>query len=240
MRLLNLTLPTPEANLALDEALLNAAEADNSCSGVLRLWESRQPFVAMGRASKVDQEVNHVVCKADNVPILRRCSGGTSVVAGPGCLMYGVILAYEDYPQLRVVEQAHRFVMEQMRSALITLCPDIEFRGTCDLTLGDRKFSGNALRCKRNNLLYHGTVLYDFPLRLIEKWLGSEPPRQPDYRQGRNHDSFVSNLPAEVEQIRQAICDQWKITGLLTEWPVAETESLVRDRYAKAEWHQRT
>ena len=55
MRLLDLTLPTAAENVALDEALLDAAEAASEQGSeepeVLRLWEPTQFFVVVGRSS---------------------------------------------------------------------------------------------------------------------------------------------------------------------------------------------
>lgn len=238
MRFLDLTLPTPEENLALDEALLNSAEADEACSNVLRLWESPQPFVVVGRASKLEQEVNLTACRAANIPVLRRCSGGTAVVAGLGCLMYGVILGYQEFPQLRIVEQAHTFIMQRMRSALATLSSDVQIHGSSDLTLGNHKISGNSLRCKRRHLLYHGTVLYDFPLVKISSWLGN-PPRQPDYRRGRDHRSFLANFPFSPSLIRTAIISEWQATEILDQWPERETAELVDAQYSRDSWNAR-
>ncbi len=69
--------------------------------------------------------------------------------------------------------------------------------GISDLVLGDRKFSGNSLRCKRDHFLYHGTLLYQFPLEQIGELL-KMPARQPNYRQGRPHGEFVMNLPLDA------------------------------------------
>ena len=187
MKLLDLTLPTPEANLAIDEALLN--ESENAALGeagnyanTLRLWESPDTMVVIGRGSRRSVEANVPECERQGVPILRRCSGGTSVLAGPGCLMYAVVLSYEEHPELKSVDVTHQFVMKRMQQALLTLKPDVQFRGSSDLAIGERKISGNSLRCKRRHLLYHGTVLYDFPLEKISTLLGT-PPRMPDYRE---------------------------------------------------------
>jgi len=68
-------------------------------------------------------------------------------------------------------------------------------RGTSDLAVAERKFSGNSSRVKRGHLLYHGTLLYDFPLGLISDCLRT-PPRQPHYRERRSHGEFVNNIPA--------------------------------------------
>ena len=95
MKLLDLTLPSPAENLALDEALLEAAEAGELAGDVLRLWEMPQPAVIVGRSSRLAEEVDAPAVRAAQVPVLRRASGGAAVVVGPGCLMYSVVLRYE-------------------------------------------------------------------------------------------------------------------------------------------------
>ena len=139
---------------------------------------------------------------------MRRASGGAAIVAGPGCLMYAVVLSYADRPALRAVEAAHRFVLDTLACALQPLVGDVRRRGTSDLALGDLKFSGNSLRCRRQALLYHGTLLYDFDLSLIETCL-TMPPRQPEYRHGRSHRQFVTNLPTTASALRTALVGTW-------------------------------
>ena len=72
MYLLDLTLPTPAENVALDEALLEAAEAGD-CPSVLRLWEPRETFVVVGRSSRVAEEVaEFVITGPDDQRVDRR------------------------------------------------------------------------------------------------------------------------------------------------------------------------
>src|SRR5438128_2355942 len=112
MRLCELTLATPAENLALDEALLlNAETAAGEDEGeVLRLWESPQPMVVLGSSSKFGVEANAEGCAKLDVPILRRASGGAAILAGPGCLMYAVVLSCRQRPALRSVDAAHHYV----------------------------------------------------------------------------------------------------------------------------------
>jgi lipoate-protein ligase A len=234
MRYLDLTLPTPAENLALDEALLDEAEAAREPVETLRFWESADPAVIIGRSSKIPQEVQIENCRRDRVPILRRASGGAAVVIGPGCLMYALVLSFSRRPALRAVDEAHRFVLGTLVSALKALAPEVRCRGISDLVLGDRKFSGNSLRLKRENLLYHGTILYDFSLESIDRYLAM-PPRQPDYRNGRPHGQFVANLPVPAPAIREAIRTAWSATDPCTPWPRARTEQFAAERYANAE-----
>ena len=238
MKLLDLTLDSLEENLALDEALLEQAEAGQSDDDVLRLWESRQTAVIIGRSSRIQDEVDVAACTKDSIPILRRCSGGTSVVIGPGCLMYGVVLSYRRNPALRMVDVAHKYVLGKVTEAVNQVVPSAVFQGTSDLTLDNRKFSGNSLRCKRDHLLYHGTVLCDFAVELIGRWL-KLPPRQPDYRHERSHEEFVTNIGLNATQLRQALADQWQASDVLAAWPKSLTAELAEQRYSQAAWHHR-
>jgi lipoate-protein ligase A len=233
--LLNHTCPTPEENLALDEALLDVAERSGEPREVLRLWEAPRPLAVVGRSSRVAAEINEAACRARDVPILRRSSGGAAVIAGPGCLMYALVLSYRLRPAMRLLDAAHRTVMETMVAALRPLVPAVEWQGTCDLTIGGRKFSGNSMRCRREHLLYHGTLLYDFPLELIGECLGT-PPRQPEYRDHRPHTAFVTNVPVSAERLGAALIDAWQAVAPYGPLPTDLVQELVEQKYSRAEW----
>jgi lipoate---protein ligase len=236
MHLLELTLGTPEENLALDEALLEAAEDAGHPRETLRIWESPVPMVVVGRSSQVSLEVNLPFCREQGIPVLRRSSGGAAIVAAPGCLMYAVTLSYELRPALRSLDQAHRFVLETILATLRPLAPGAMRQGTSDLTLGGSKFSGNSMRCKRRNFLYHGTLLYDFRLPLIEQCLAM-PPRQPAYRDGRAHRAFVTNLPATAGVLRAALVEAWNAREIDPDWPRQQVRELVAKRYGQRDWN---
>jgi lipoate---protein ligase len=236
MQALELTLSSAAENLALDEALLEEAEAAQSPDETLRLWEPRAPMVVVGRSSRIDVEVHVDACRELGIPVLRRPSGGASIVAGPGCLMVSLVLSYRLRPYLRVLSAAHQFILDTMLAALAPLTPGVRRCGTSDLALGDLKFSGNSARSRREHLLYHGTLLYDFPLDLIDRCLAM-PPRMPDYRDGRPHERFVTNLPLTAATIRQALLAAWEVRQDRAEWPRQRTAGLVAEKYSRAEWN---
>jgi lipoate-protein ligase A len=246
MRLIDVTLPSPEENLALDEGLLDEAEDRHAPCESLRLWEPSSPMVVVGRSSRVEIEVRETQCRELHIPILRRSSGGAAIVTGPGCLMYTVVLSLEMRPALRAIDFAHRFVLETIVTALSRHGLRVAHRGTSDLVLGDlvlgdlalgdRKFSGNSLRVRREHLLYHGTLLYDFPLELITACLES-PPRQPDYRSGRPHEAFVTNVPLPGGELRRLLTDAWQIDAVAGDWPAERVADLVETKYSRREWN---
>jgi lipoate-protein ligase A len=137
-----------------------------------------------------------------------------------------------------MLDTAHRFVLSTLEKGLLPLNPNVRFCGTSDLAIADRKFSGNSLRCKRNHLLYHGTLLYDFPLALIERYL-AHPPRQPAYRRGRSHRDFVTNFPARVEDLKAAVAAAWQTRETALSWPTAETARLCQQQYEQDGWNFR-
>ena len=151
--------------------------------------------------------------------------------------MYALVLSYELRPALRAVDEAHRFVMSTIASALEPLVPEVSSRGISDLAIGRLKFSGNSLRCKRENVLYHGTLLYDFPLQLIGDCLAM-PPRMPDYRENRPHERFVANIPLEPATIRRAIKDAFAAAEPCNDWPCDATARLAEEKYSRAEWNE--
>ena len=237
MKLIEQTFVEPAENIAFDEALLlDAAIMDGQNSfGFLRVWEPSQILVIVGRGSAVAQEVDLVRCEKDGVPIFRRSSGGAAIVTGPGCLMYAVVLSYEQYPALRAIDEAHRFVLSKMATAINKIAPGIEYRGISDLAVAGKKVSGNALRCARNHLLYHGTLLYDMPLEDIGHYLHT-PPRQPPYRKGRTHADFVANISISREALQAAVVSAWQITGSCAQWSSERTRQLVAEKYACKNW----
>ena len=236
MRLLDLTLPTPQENLALDEALLEAAEQNGSPDETLRFWESAQPIVVVGRSSRIAAEVQTEACQNHGVPIFRRISGGSAIVAGPGCLMYALVLSYERRPQFRSLDAAHREVLGALCGALAAASANVQRQGTSDLAIGSMKFSGNSVRCRRRHLLYHGTLLYDFSLPLVQQCL-TQPPREPNYRQKRSHEQFLTNIPATAAALRRALQTAWQAAEIRTVWPAELMASLARDKYADPSWN---
>ena len=229
---------TSPRQLALDEALLLAAQAGGG--EAFRTWEFCRPTLVLGRSSKVAEEVNRGHCDDHGIDVLRRCSGGASVVAGPGCLMYSVVLSLNANPELRKIDLAHRYVMGRVSAAVRRQQPEIVLQGTCDLTWRDRKFSGNSLRIARDHLLYHGTILYSADLRMIADCLG-HAPRQPDYRAGRHHADFITNVPIDAKICRDDLAIEF---GAATaSGPNADVlhrmTELLANRYDNPLWHHR-
>ena len=237
MKLLDLTLPSPAENLACDEALLDTAEA-GAGDEVLRFWESRESFVVVGYANKVSAEVNVAACETHGIPILRRCSGGGTVVQGPGCLNYTLVLRITADGPFHNIGSANRFIMERNRTAIESLFRtfNLSIRGHTDLAIGGRKFSGNSQRRRKHFLLFHGTFLLNFDLAFISELLPM-PSKQPDYREHRTHDRFLTNLNVSADKVKVAMRQAWQAEEPLKNPPMEKITALTRDKYSTREWN---
>jgi lipoate-protein ligase A len=234
MKFLDLTLPTATENVALDEALLLHAEEQEG-DEILRFWESSSLAVVLGAGCRLADDVDEAACRADGVPILRRSSGGGTVLLGCGCLCFSLVLAYERDAALREVRSSYRCILERIAQALGPLQPGVKPSGVSDLAIGTRKFSGNAQQRKRRFLLHHGTLLYDFEIGRVVQYL-RPPPRQPEYRGGRSHDAFLINLSLHADELRRRLRDAWSAKIPSLAWPRELTQRLVEEKYRCPSW----
>ena len=236
MRLHDLTLPTPEENLAYDEALLACCD-DVDQEDVLRFWQPSRYFIALGYGNRVSTEVNVEFCQRNTIPILRRCTGGGTVLQGPGCLNYALILRYEGQQKLQGIHATNEFILRRHQEVLSSLIgAPVEKQGHTDLAVGGLKFSGNAQRRGRRFLLFHGAFLLHMDLELLERTL-LMPSRQPEYRLNRSHRDFLMNLKVPESAIKSALRQAWKAEPASAEVPYARLESLVREKYASEQWN---
>ena len=235
MKYIDITFPTPLENLACDEALLNMCESGYDHE-LLRFWESPEYFVVLGYSGRIAAEVHTQYCKHNNVPILRRYSGGGTVVQGPGCVNFALILDIERSSHLHTITETNLFVMNRHKEALAPLIrSNIEIQGFSDLAIGSRKFSGNAQRRRQHWVLFHGTILLDFDISLVQRIL-PVPAKQPPYRKNRTHLGFLTNVNVSRAKLKEAIGNAWDATDELEDCPSGEIDRLVRTRYSSAEW----
>ncbi|HZT21732.1 MAG TPA: lipoate--protein ligase family protein [Verrucomicrobiae bacterium] len=245
MNFLDLTLPSPAENLAGDEALLDWAEAGEG-GPTLRFWESPEPFVVVGYANRVAAEVNVAACAARKIPVLRRCSGGGTVVQGPGCLNYALILPISPDGPFHNITQTNQFIMQRNGQAIEAAlraagrlpdgAPAVVVRGYTDLAWGNKKFSGNSQRRHKKFLLFHGAFLLRFDLELIAELLPM-PSRQPAYRENRSHREFLRNLDLPPETVKAALRQVWNARTSLLRPPWERIAALTREKYSLREWN---
>jgi lipoate-protein ligase A len=237
MKYCDLTFPTPEENLACDEALLELGDRTPT-DGLLRLWEPEGYFVVLGYANAAGTEANLPYCQDNAVPVLRRCTGGGTVLQGPGVLNYSLIFPISSGP-FESITGTNKFILERHQSALAAwLRAPVELSGQTDLAIGGLKFSGNAQRRRQRALLFHGSFLLHLDLAQVEKALPM-PSRQPDYRLNRSHSDFLLNLNTPADALKETLLKAWNAETAFADVPLGRVANLAAEKYALDEWNFR-
>jgi lipoate-protein ligase A len=238
MEYIEWTAPTPHLNLAMDEALLLEAE-EGKRGESLRIWFPPSPFVVLGYSRRVTAEVDVDECRRGAVPILRRASGGGTVLQTPGSLCFSLVLRLPSGELRTGITDTTAEVMEKHAALCARLLgEEVRREGESDLTWRGRKFSGNAQRRLVRYVMFHGSFLLNADLRMISRLL-LHPEREPAYRGRRTHADFLVNVGIAPAPLSLALASEWGAMSRTGTPPVARAESLSRTRYSLAEWNLR-
>jgi len=234
MILKDVSLNSPEENILLDEALF--ISADKGTGGeVLRFWESPQTFIVLGRIGQEQEDIDAQAALKDKIPVLRRTSGGGTVVQGRGCLNYTFVLSKNSDPAIADLRQSYQWISQKVIAALKHAGVEAAFHPISDiaLTSNQKKFSGNAQHRGKNFILHHGTILYDFDLSLIPRYLRM-PKDIPKYRQNRPHSDFVTNISVSPVQFKASLA---KILPISAEEPFVTPSERAQIEALKSKHH---
>lgn len=238
MEFIEWTAPTPELNLAMDEALLVEAE-EGTRGESLRIWSPESPFVVLGYSRRVAVEVDIDACSRASIPILRRASGGGTVLQGAGCVNYSLVLRIPSEGPRPGIADTTREIMGRHADLFTNLLGEtVRHEGESDLTFHGKKFSGNAQRRLVRHVMFHGTFLLDADLAMISRFL-RHPESEPAYRGKRPHAEFVTNIGLPREAVAAALAAAWGANAPPADTPLARAESLCASRYARPEWNLR-
>jgi len=192
----------PYVNLALEEILLGPMLKQEDAQPMLRVWTNKQPCVVIGRGEVYEQQVHIEAVAREQIPVIRRISGGGTVLHGPRNLNLSFFLPFNYHPQLKNLKDSYLLILSWVKDALLQSHGlDLQTRGSCDLVYNDRKISGTAQARKRFGLLHHMTLLLDVDYDNLNRYL-KEPLKQPDYRQQRSHRDFVIGLHELIPEFK--------------------------------------
>jgi lipoate---protein ligase len=149
----------PWWNLAVEEYLLDRAEKDEC---ILYLWQN-QNTVVIGKTQNPWRECRTELLEKEEGKLARRLSGGGAVFHDTGNLNFTFIMNKEDYNLKRQVNVILEAVKKKGISAQMT--------GRNDITVEERKFSGNAFCFRKTNAYHHGTILISADLKKLGRYL---------------------------------------------------------------------
>ena len=63
------------------------------------------------------------------------------------------------------------------------------------------------------------------------------PSKQPDYRESRDHDRFLTNVNVSLDTVKSALRLAWTANESLENPPLQKVSTLAREKYATREWN---
>ena len=177
--------------LCIEEALLRS-DSRNWC--ILNRG-AVAPTVVMGISGKPEVLLNCAAARAAQVPVIRRFSGGGTVVVDSGSVFASFICSRDAVPERpafprELMEWSGKFYSP----VFARMCGDAEpftLREN-DFCLGDHKIGGNAQTISTGRWVHHTSFLWSF--REENMRLLTLPPKRPAYRHDRSHGAFLTPL----------------------------------------------
>lgn len=227
----------PYFNLATEEYVLKNFDEDS-----FMLWRN-EPCIVVGKHQNTLAEINIDYVKENNIPVVRRLSGGGAVFHDLGNLNFTFTKKGHDENLIDF-----RKYTEPILEVLHKLDIDAKFEGRNDLTIEGRKFSGNAEHIWKSKVLHHGTLLFSSEMKDLSQALKVNPLKFSD-KAVKSVRSRVTNISehlkksVDVMEFYEMIIDHIITTHQdiklyeLTDYDHQQIEELVRTKYNTWEWN---
>jgi lipoate---protein ligase len=180
--------------LQIEEALLRASDA-NWCL----LNTGSPPAVVMGISGKPERLLDMEKVAAENIPVIKRFSGGGCVYIDPQTVFVTLICNSSTFK----LPLQPKPILEWSETFYRPLFKNFSLREN-DYVFGEKKFGGNAQYIQRGRWLLHTSFLWDYTPKSMECLL--LPEKRPQYRGERPHAAFLCTLRSFYPE-KQALID---------------------------------
>jgi lipoate-protein ligase A len=145
--------------------------------------------IVMGISGKSEELLHLPLVAQDKIPVLRRFSGGGTVIIDEETLFVTFIFDHKTlnlppYPE-PIMRWTSQIYEEAWTIPGFTLLEN-------DYTIYDKKCGGNAQYIKKDRFLHHTSFLWDFSFSNMQYL--QLPARRPSYRKDRPHHEFLCTL----------------------------------------------
>jgi len=225
----------PHFNLALEQHLFDTLADD-----VIMLWRNAEAVI-VGVHQNTAEEVNGEFLKQNNIPVVRRLSGGGAVFHDLGNLNFTIIKKMSDDAELDF-----RVSTRPIVDALTAFGVRAIAGGRNDITVDGKKVSGNARYLRGGRLMHHGTILFDTDFSRMAEAI--RPPEDKYLSKGiKSSRARVANLREYLPQMtmrefmasmREHVIGEMPVYHL-SEYDLANAEKIRASRYGTRAWNWR-
>lgn len=145
----------PAWNMAVDSAMM---QWGNEMPPTLRLYRWKKPAVTVGYFQDIEKEIQYNNCRSDDIPIIRRMTGGGAVFHHEE-MTYSIVHPIQGMFAHRTVIDSYSIIARPFVSALSKLGVSACYSPINDIIVHGKKISGSAQTRKGGILLQHGTIL---------------------------------------------------------------------------------
>ncbi|OVA08982.1 Biotin/lipoate A/B protein ligase [Macleaya cordata] len=173
--------------LHLEEQLLRTS-SDNWC---IINDGTNTPSIVMGMSGKPSELLELEPVIRDRVPVIRRFTGGGTVIVDSGTIFVTLICNKDDVPSVQPYPQPIMSWSSLLYNEVFQGIGDFHLREN-DYVFGNRKFGGNAQSITKNRWIHHTSFLWDYDIKNMAYL--KHPTRTPKYRSERNHLEFICRM----------------------------------------------
>ena len=155
------------------------------------IWIPDKVYVVLGASNNPALALNIDNVMNDNIPVLKRPSGGQTVILTPNNIVIAAV--FFDKRSLHpkdVFQDINKLIISTIEQVGIN---NLSQMGISDITMAGKKILGSSIYRSKEALLYHAVLNLGEPVSTFERYL-KHPTKEPDYRQGRSHSEFVTSL----------------------------------------------
>lgn len=228
----------PYFNLAFEEYCLMNIDVNED---YYILWQN-EPSIIVGKNQNTIEEINPRFVEEKNINVARRISGGGAVYHDLGNLNFTFIGKFEDLSKVSFEKYARPII-----EALSTLGIEAQLSGRNDITIDNKKISGNAQKLVRNRLMQHGTLLYDVNIndlvealnvkmdKITSKGIKSVRSRVTNIKEHLNTDMDVNEFK---ELIHRFLSDNYKSEEIvLSDEDIDNIKKLSKEKFGTWKWN---
>jgi lipoate---protein ligase len=250
-RLISLDTNSAFMNMAIDEAILTA-RTTKKVPNTLRLYRWQPSAVSIGKNQNPAAEVYLDACKALDVDVVRRISGGGAVYHDfEGEVTYSVIAKTSDigtFDITTVYAKIYEAIKDTLRILGITADFSTGDTKNCpNMTIKGKKISGSSQTITRGVVLQHGTLLRSIDLPKMFKLLKLKNASctQAAEIASRKITSIQNELghPVSPDTVANALAQGFRImlkiqleSGELTPYEQELANKLYKEKYTTKEW----